>query len=85
MSRSLFFNTFKTITGLTPETFLLNYRLKHAATLLIEQPHLSVAEIAYQSGFSTAAYFSRCFKKQFGVSPLSYRKDIPATDADSDS
>ncbi len=85
MSRSLFFNKFKTITGLTPKTFILNYRLKHAATLLIEQPHLSVAEIAYQSGFSTAAYFSRCFKKQFGVSPLSYRKDIPATEADSDS
>lgn len=83
MSRSLFFNKFKAITGLTPKTFILNYRLKHASTLLIEQPHLNIAEIAYQSGFSTAAYFSRCFKKQFGVSPASYRKDSPESSTES--
>lgn len=74
MSRSLFFSKFKNITGLTPKTFILNYRLKYAASLLVEQPHLSVADIAYQSGFSTGAYFSRCFKNQFGISPANYRK-----------
>ncbi len=74
VSRSLFFNKFKTLTGMTPNAFILNYRLKHAAALLTAQPHLSVADVADRSGFTTAIYFSRCFRKQFGVSPVNYRK-----------
>lgn len=74
MSRSLFFNKFKSLTGLTPNAFILDYRLKYAATLLTTQPHLTISEVADKSGFTTAIYFSRCFKKQFGVSPLNYRK-----------
>ena len=74
VSRSLFFNKFKTLTGMTPNSFILNYRLKYAAALLTAQPHLSIADVADKSGFATPIYFSRCFRKQFGVSPLAYRK-----------
>ncbi|MCI9607143.1 MAG: helix-turn-helix domain-containing protein [Muribaculaceae bacterium] len=84
VSRSLFFNKFKSLTGMTPNAFILNYRLKHAATLLTAQPHLSIAEIADRSGFATAIYFSRCFRKQFGVSPANYRKGDTAPDATDD-
>lgn len=73
ISRSLFFTKFKTLTGMTPSAFIVNYRLKYAATLLSAQPHISVADVAYQTGFTTPTYFSRCFKKQFGVSPQQYR------------
>lgn len=84
VSRSLFFNKFKSLTGMTPNAFILNYRLKHAATLLTAQPHLSIAEIADRSGFATAIYFSRCFRKQFGVSPANYRKGDTTPDATDD-
>lgn len=80
VSRSLFFNKFKSLTGMTPNAFILNYRLKHAAALLKAQPHLTVADVADQSGFATAIYFSRCFRKQFGVSPVNYRKREPVSE-----
>lgn len=81
VSRSLFFNKFKSLTGMTPNAFILNYRLKHAAALLIAQPHLSVADVSDRTGFATPVYFSRCFRKQFGVSPLSYRKGSAESDS----
>ncbi len=84
VSRSLFFNKFKSITGMTPNAFILNYRLKYAAALLTAQPHLSVADVADKSGFATAIYFSRCFRKQFGVSPVNYRKGTTDTEATGD-
>lgn len=74
VSRSLFFNKFKALSGMTPNAFILNYRLKYAANLLKTHHHLSITEIADKSGFSSALYFSRCFKKQYGISPLTYRK-----------
>lgn len=74
VSRSLFFNKFKNLTGMTPNAFILDYRLKHAAALLVAHPHLSVTDISDMTGFATSVYFSRCFKKQFGVSPLGYRR-----------
>lgn len=80
LSRSLFYNKFKSLTGMTPNAFLLNHRLKHAAALLTAQPHLSVTEVSEIAGFNNAAYFSRCFRKQFGVSPQAYRKGETADD-----
>lgn len=74
MSRSLFFTKFKSLTGMTPNAFIQNYRLKYAATLLKSQPHLTIAEVADKCGFETPIYFSRCFKKQYGIPPLLYRK-----------
>lgn len=73
ISRSTFYNKFKSLTGMTPSAFILNHRLKRAAMLLKEYQHLRVTEIAEQTGFSTTDYFSRCFKKQFGVAPQKYR------------
>lgn len=81
VSRSLFFNKFKSLTGMTPNAFILDYRLKHAASLLVTHPHLSVTDISDMTGFATSVYFSRCFKKQFGVSPLSYRRGSAEPDS----
>lgn len=75
MSKSLFYNKFKSLTGLTPNAFILNYRLKHAAQMLTSQASLSITDIADRTGFATAVYFSRCFKKQYGVPPQKYRED----------
>ncbi len=48
-------------------------RLQRAADLL-KQNIGNVAEVCYQVGFNDQAYFSRAFKKQFGVSPTEYKK-----------
>lgn len=49
------------------------YRLQQAQVLLLSHPDLSVAEIAYATGFSDPNYFSTAFSKEFGSSPRRYR------------
>lgn len=75
VGRSLLYTKFKALTGMTPNNFLLNYRLKHAATLLKQYPDLPIAEVSDRSGFNAPVYFSRCFKNQFGCTPQNYRKE----------
>lgn len=74
MGRSLLYSKFKALTGMTPNNFLLNYRLKFAATLLNKYPTLPIAEVSDRSGFSSPLYFSRCFKSQYGETPQNYRR-----------
>ncbi len=73
LSTSGVYRKIKSLTGLSPVEFIRTFRLKKAAILLKETSR-SVAEIADQTGFGTQKYFSRCFKEQFGISPLNYRK-----------
>ena len=54
-------------------------RLELAKTLLIDSPHLSVAEVAYSCGFATSQYFSTVFKKQEKCTPVEYRSRILQT------
>jgi CheY-like chemotaxis protein len=55
-----------------PGQLIRSFRLQRAADLL-KQNTGSVAEICYKVGFNDQAYFSRAFKKQFGVSPTEYK------------
>ena len=52
---------------MTPNNFILNYRLKFAATMLQKYPDIPVSEVGDKCGFSSPVYFSRCFKNQYGV------------------
>ena len=61
----------KELTGTTPVEFLRNYRLSKAAAML-KQKQYTVSEIAYQTGFSSPAYFSKCFKQVYDVTPTEY-------------
>ncbi len=63
----------KQLTGLSTVEFIRDIRLQKAASLL-EQGKLSVSEIMYMSGFTTASYFSKCFKARYGVTPKEYQK-----------
>lgn len=74
IGRSLLYSKFKSLTGMTPNNFILNQRLKHAASLLQKYPTMPVAEISDRCGFSSPVYFSRCFKGQYGVTPQVYKK-----------
>lgn len=79
MGRTLLYSKFKALTGMTPNNFILNYKLKAAALMLRQQPELQIAEISDRLGFGSPIYFSRCFKAQFNTSPQNYRKDLPDT------
>ena len=74
-SRSNLYLKFKELTGLSSSEFIRNIRLKRAMQLF-EQSDRSVKEIMYMTGFNTASYFSKCFKKQFGVIPSEYIRQI---------
>ena len=84
LSRSNLYLKFKELTGLSSSGFIRNVRLKRAVQLF-ETSDLSVKEIMYMTGFNTASYFSKCFKKQFGVIPSEYVKHRKTVDTPSDS
>ncbi|WNJ20070.1 two-component regulator propeller domain-containing protein [Pontibacter sp. G13] len=73
MSRSKLYLKLKALTGQTSSEFIRTVRLKRAVQLL-ETSDLTIKEIMYMTGFNTASYFSKCFKKQFGMVPSEYVK-----------
>lgn len=73
LSASYFSKTFKESTGLSPYDYLLNLRLEKAKELLL-QTDFSVSEIAYKTGFNSAANFIYFFKKETNITPLKFRK-----------
>ena len=75
LSRSHFYLKIKELTGLSSSEFIRNIRLKRAMQLLTDSD-LAVKEIMYMTGFNTASYFSKCFRKQFGLIPSEYLKQI---------
>ncbi|NJB83042.1 hybrid sensor histidine kinase/response regulator transcription factor [Wenyingzhuangia aestuarii] len=70
-SRSNLYLKLKEITGLSSSEFIRSIRLKRAMQLF-DSTDLPVKEVMYKTGFSTASYFSKCFKKQFGAKPSDY-------------
>lgn len=73
VGRTILYQKIHDIVGMSIKEFILNIRLKRSAYLL-EKSDLTVAEVAYQTGFNNAKYFSVCFKKQFEVSPSEMKK-----------
>jgi len=75
MSSSNFYRKVKELTKLAPVEYVKNFRLNRAASLL-KKGNLSIAEIAYGTGFSDQSYFGVCFKKQFGITPSAYSRKV---------
>lgn len=72
---------FRKETGLTPHGYLLKRRMELAAEIIASRATnkysaYSVSQIAEACGFSEPLYFSRTFKKYFGVSPTEYAKNL---------
>jgi len=63
----------KSITDLTPSAFIRRMRLERGAQL-VKQDYGTISEIAYEVGFSSPSYFSRCFKDEFGTSPSEFEE-----------
>lgn len=75
MSTSWFIRNFKQYTGFTPMQYILSIRISNAERLL-ETTEYNLTEIASIIGYDNPLYFSRIFKKQKGLSPSEYRKNI---------
>lgn len=71
ISRVHLYRKIKDISGLTPVDILRNFRMSKAVELLNKRLY-SVSEIAYQTGFSSPAYFSKCFKDLYSMTPSEY-------------
>lgn len=74
MSTSSLYRKVKGLSGLTPVEFIRITRLKKAAELM-QTGESRINEIAFQTGFSSPAYFSTCFQKQYGKSPTDFMKE----------
>lgn len=70
---SYFSTMFKKETGLTFLQYLHEERMDHACRLLMENPNLSIEQIAKLAGYNTSTYFHRIFRNQFGMSPNQWR------------
>lgn len=78
LSRVHLFRKMKAISGMTPSSFIKDFRLKKAKSIFVANANASVAEVAYNVGFQDVKYFSKCFKKYFGKSPNQLSKQHSA-------
>ena len=70
-SKSQLNRKMKSLTGKSPNNFIMDYRLNNALKLLHDQKG-NISEIAFETGFNSLAYFSKCFKKKFKILPSKY-------------
>lgn len=72
-SRTAFYLKIKRLTSSSPNDLIINYRFKAAAEA-IRNTEASLSDIAEKTGFGSYSYFSKAFKKHFGISPKEYRQ-----------
>jgi transcriptional regulator GlxA family with amidase domain len=72
MSRATLYRKIQALTGESPREFIKSYRLKRGAQLL-KANFGNVTEVAFEVGFSSTAYFSKCFKEKFQQLPHTFQ------------
>ena len=75
MSTSQFNRKLHGLAGQSPVQFIISVRLQRASSLL-KTSDKTISEIAYEVGYSDQAYFSRVFKKEFGISPSEFKNSL---------
>ncbi len=73
MGRTVFYGKIKAITGMAPSEFLRTLRMQRAEELIVRS-NLTFSEVSFSIGFSDPKYFTKCFKKETGMTPSEYRK-----------
>ncbi|MFL5744755.1 MAG: nickel-binding protein [Niastella sp.] len=71
MSQSQLYRKTVELTGMSPNIFLKEYRLEKAKELLNQQRY-SISQITFDAGFTSPSYFTKCFKKNYGLLPMDY-------------
>lgn len=78
VSRTVFYNKIKSLTGLSPIELMRQIKLKIAAQML--ENGYNVNETAFKIGFNDTRYFSKQFKELYGESPSSYKKRLQTSE-----
>ena len=78
MSRRTLYGKVKALTGQSVVEFIRNYRLRKAAQMLMEED-VQISEVMVRVGIDNASYFSRVFRKEFGMSPSEFALNIKKT------
>jgi AraC-like DNA-binding protein len=73
MSKTQVYRKFMLLTGKSPNSFLKEYRLNRALEI-INKNIFTISEIAYETGFNSQSYFSKCFRRRFDLLPSDYVK-----------
>ena len=73
-SVSHFHRVFQKVTGETVNQYIRRIRLEYSANKLVNNPRMSITEVAYSMGFSSSACFAREFRRYFGMSASRYRE-----------
>ena len=73
MSRAQLYRKFNALTGQPIGQYLRSFRL-HRARKLLEHTDLNISEIAFKTGYKDPAYFTRSFKREFGINPIDLRQ-----------
>lgn len=71
MSKSQLYRKVITLTGLSPNLLLKEFRLEKAKQLM-KKHHHNISQITFDSGFTSPSYFTKCFKKKYGLLPMAY-------------
>ena len=71
MSKSQLYRKTITLTGLSPNILLKDFRLEKARELL-KKKRYNISQITFDSGFTSPSYFTKCFKKKYGLLPMAY-------------
>ena len=71
MSKSQLYRKTISLTGLSPNALLKEFRLEKAKELLKRKGY-NIAQITFDSGFTSPSYFTKCFKKKYGLLPMAY-------------
>lgn len=75
LERSQFYRKIKSLTNYSPVELIKRLRLKQAQ-MLLKTTEKTISEIAYETGFSTPAYFTRCYRESFGETPSETRTNL---------
>lgn len=73
LSRAHFSRVFAESEGVPPAEFVLQRRMQRAAKLLTKAAFIPVKEVAIMSGFDDANYFSKVFRRIYGINPTEFR------------
>ncbi|HPJ03266.1 MAG TPA: AraC family transcriptional regulator [Candidatus Limiplasma sp.] len=75
LSEGYFDRLFRKIVGISPFTYILQYRIEQSM-LMLSTERMNISQVANACGFNDFSYFSKCFRKHALVTPRDYRKQV---------
>jgi AraC-like DNA-binding protein len=71
MSKSQLYRKTIALTGLSPNLLIKEFRLEKAKELMKKQ-YYNISQVTFDAGFTSPSYFTKCFKKKYGLLPVNY-------------